>query len=156
MDDIVVARTLHVLAVVIWIGGVAMVTTVIFPAIRRGDLGADRSAAFRAIQRRFVWQARAAVVLVGLTGFYMTAKLDLWARFRSAEFWWMPAMAGLWFLFTFILFVAAPLRGRPGRGAASVPDRDFARMHRIHRLLLALSLVTVFGAVAGSHGWAFF
>ena len=28
MDDVVIARALHVLAVVIWIGGVAMVTMV--------------------------------------------------------------------------------------------------------------------------------
>jgi hypothetical protein len=39
MDDIVIARGLHVLGVVIWIGGLAMVTTVLLPAIRRGDLG---------------------------------------------------------------------------------------------------------------------
>ena len=41
MDDVVIARALHVLAVVIWIGGVSMVTTVALPAIRRGDLGGD-------------------------------------------------------------------------------------------------------------------
>ena len=33
---------LHVLAVVIWIGGVAMVTTAVLPAVRRGDLGPNR------------------------------------------------------------------------------------------------------------------
>ena len=43
MDDIAVARALHVLAVVIWIGGVSMATTVMLPAIRRGDLGAGSS-----------------------------------------------------------------------------------------------------------------
>jgi uncharacterized membrane protein len=41
-----------VLAVVIWIGGVAMATTVMLPAIRRGNLGADRLKAFEAIKRR--------------------------------------------------------------------------------------------------------
>lgn len=41
MDDVVTARALHVLGVVIWIGGVSMVTTVALPAIRRGDLGGD-------------------------------------------------------------------------------------------------------------------
>ena len=49
MDDVAVARALHVLAVVIWIGGVAMVTTVVLPAVRGGELGADRLAAFQAI-----------------------------------------------------------------------------------------------------------
>jgi uncharacterized membrane protein len=67
MDDVVIARGLHVLAVVIWIGGVAMATTVVLPAVRRGDLGADRRKDFEAIERRFVWQARTAVIVVGLT-----------------------------------------------------------------------------------------
>jgi hypothetical protein len=29
-------------------------------------------------------------------------------------------------------------------------------LHRAHRVLLALSLVTIVGAVAGSQGWSFF
>jgi len=41
MDGIAIARALHVLAVVVWIGGLAMATTVVLPAVRRGDLGAD-------------------------------------------------------------------------------------------------------------------
>ena len=44
MDDLALARALHVLAVVIWIGGVSMATTVAIPAVRRGDLGEDRPA----------------------------------------------------------------------------------------------------------------
>lgn len=77
MDDVVIARALHVLAVVIWIGGVSMVTTVALPAIRRGALGGDWLRALSAIEHRFAWQARIAVVIVGLTGFYMSARLDL-------------------------------------------------------------------------------
>ena len=109
MDDIIVARALHVLAVVTWIGGVAMATTVVIPAVRRGDLGADRLKAFQAIEHRFVWQARMAVVIVGLTGLYMLWRLDLWDRFHAASFWWMHAMVCLWLLFAFVLFVAEPL-----------------------------------------------
>jgi uncharacterized membrane protein len=35
MDDIAIVRAIHVISVVIWIGGVAMVTTVVLPAVRR-------------------------------------------------------------------------------------------------------------------------
>ena len=100
MDDVIVARALHVLAVVIWIGGVAMATTVALPAVRHGDLGSDKFQAFQAIEHRFAWQARTAIILVGLTGFYMTWRLDLWERFRTAGFWWMHAMVCLWLLST--------------------------------------------------------
>ena len=108
MNDVILARALHVLAVVIWIGGVAMATTVVLPAVRRGDLGEDRLRAFQAIEHRFVWQARTAVIVVGLTGLYMTWRLDLWNRFQAVAFWWMHAMVCVWLLFAIILFVAEP------------------------------------------------
>lgn len=76
MHDVILARALHVLGVVIWIGGVGMATMVVLPAVRRGDFGQNWLAAFQAIERCFVWQARTTVIVVGLTGLYMTARLD--------------------------------------------------------------------------------
>jgi uncharacterized membrane protein len=35
MTDVIIARALHVLGVVIWIGGVWMVTAVVLPGLRR-------------------------------------------------------------------------------------------------------------------------
>ena len=158
MDDIIVARALHVLAVVVWIGGVSMATTVALPAIRRGDLGENPLKAFEAIERRFIWQARTSVIIVGLSGLYMTGQLDLWDRFRMPSFWWMDAMVGLWLLFTIVLFIGEPfvLRRHFHRFATERPETAFAWLHRAHWILLGLSLVTVFGAVAGSHGWSIF
>jgi uncharacterized membrane protein len=156
MEDIAIARALHVLAVVIWIGGVSMATTVMLPAVRRGDLGENRLHAFDAIERRFVWQARFAVIVVGLSGLYMLWRLDLWDRFQSATFWWMHAMVCLWLLFAFFLFVAEPfiLQRYFRRWATAQPEAAFARLHRAHWVLLILSVVTILGAVAGSHGWS--
>jgi uncharacterized membrane protein len=158
MDSITIARTLHVLGVVIWIGGVSMVTTVVLAAVRRGDFGEDRLKAFQAIERRFVWQARAAVIVVGLTGLYMTAALDAWDRFQTVEFWWMHAMVCVWLIFAFLLFIAEPFIAHRhfDRWARAAPDAAFARLQRVHWILLALGLLTVFGAVAGSHGWFVF
>ena len=158
MEGLALARALHVLAVVIWIGGMALVTTVVLPAVRRGELGADRLGAFQAIERCFVWQARAAIVIVGATGFYMIVEADLWDRFRFAEFWWMHAMVGIWAVFAVGLFVVEPffLDRHIRRWASARPDRTFAWLQIAHWALLAVSLVTVCGAVAGSHGWSAF
>jgi uncharacterized membrane protein len=154
MDVLAAARALHVLAVVIWIGGVSMVTMVVLPAIRRGDFGPDRLSAFKVVEHRFVWIARAAVFVVGATGFYMVANRVLWQRFRMIEFWWMHAMVCLWLLFAFILFVAEPLalHKRFKLWAGREPQRAFAWLHRAHWILLVLSLLTIFGAVVGSQG----
>ena len=106
MDNIALARVLHVLAVILWIGGVSMATTVALPAVQRGALGADRLRAFQAFEGRFVWQARGAVIVVGLTGLYMIVRLG---PVGSASP--MPASGGcdamvcLWALFAFLLFI---------------------------------------------------
>jgi uncharacterized membrane protein len=156
MNDVIVARVLHVLAVVIWIGGVSMVTTVVLPALRRRALGETPIQAFHAIERRFVWQARTALIVVGITGLYMVARLQLWARFRSAEFWWMHAMVCLWLLFATILFIVEPLMSRRSPAAIGAQSANrLAWLQRGHWILLALSLITVAGAVAGSQGWSF-
>ncbi len=156
MDDIAIARVLHVLGVVIWIGGVSMATTVILPAIRRGNLGQNPLHAFDAIEGRFVWQARFAVLVVGLSGLYMIWRLDLWDRFRSATFWWMHAMVCVWILFAFFLFVAEPfiLQRYFRRWATAQPEAAFTWLQRAHWVLLTLSVVTILGAAAGSHGWS--
>jgi uncharacterized membrane protein len=143
---------------VIWIGGVSMATTVALPAVRRGDLGANWLSAFQAIEHRFARQARTAIVVVGLTGFYMVWRLDLWDRFQTASFWWMHAMVCLWLLFAAILFIVEPfiLHRHFRQWATERPAVAFAWLHRAHWVLLALSVVTILGAVAGSHGWSIF
>jgi uncharacterized membrane protein len=153
--DLALARAIHVLAVVLWIGGVGFVTTVLFPAVRRAHPAPARLAAFIQFEGWFAPQARIAVALAGLSGLYMIAKMDVWDRFASPRFWWMHAMVCLWLIFALMLFVIEPfvLHRRLAK-ALEEPDsgRLFDRMERLHRILLVLSLVTVFGAVAGSHG----
>ena len=46
MNEFALARVLHVLGVVLWIGGVAMVTTVLLPSVRRMKTPEERVAFF--------------------------------------------------------------------------------------------------------------
>jgi len=157
MDDLALARTIHVLAVVHWIGGVALVTAVILPAVARLSDPARRMETFEEIEGRFSVQAKISVTLAGLSGFYMTHTLGAWDRFADPQFWWMHAMVLVWGIFTFVLFVAEPLflHAWFRRRAARDPDGTFALILRVHRILLMLSAVTIAGAVLGSHGVLF-
>jgi len=155
MHDLAIARAIHVLAVVVWIGGVAMVTTVILPMVRRAPMPADGQVLLEAVERRFIWQARIATLLVAASGFYMVQRLDLWGRFRNIEFWWMHAMVLLWLIFTFVLFIGEPLAARAHRKHGSQPKRRLSFMQWLHWVLLLLSAITVLAAVAGSQGMSF-
>ncbi len=154
MPDLVVARLLHVLGVVLWIGGVAFVTLVLLPATSRHADPARGIAAFEQAEHRFSRDARLWTLLTGLSGFYMTWHLGLWSRFVEARFWWMHAMVAIWLIFTVVLFILEPLflhRWFADR-AQRDPAGTLALVRRLHWILLSASLVTVAGAVAGSHG----
>jgi uncharacterized membrane protein len=153
--DLVVARIIHVLSIVMWIGGVGFVTTVLFPSIRRSTAPEARLAAFVRFESAFSWQARISVTLAGLSGLYMTSRMDAWSRFAEPGFWWMDAMAALWAVFALMLFVIEPLVVHPRLKvalASANSSRLFEQMEHFHRLLLIASLVTILGAVGGSHG----
>jgi uncharacterized membrane protein len=158
MDDVTIARAIHVLAIVFWIGGVAMVTTVLLPAVQRFKSAEERVAFFERVERRFAWQARVTTLIAGVSGFYMVDRLGLWTSFFSIEYWWLIAMVSIWLLFTAMLFAAEPLflnRWFEER-AKLAPESTFVLIQRLHWVLLILSLITIFGAVAGSHGLSFF
>jgi uncharacterized membrane protein len=138
----------------LWIGGVGFVTTVLLPAMRNIQSPAERVVFFENVERRFGAQARFTTVLAGLTGFYMVVRLDIWDRFLSVAYWWMHAMVAVWLLFTLMLLLAEPLflhRWLIVR-ANIRPESTFELVERLHRILLALTLITLIGAVLGSHG----
>jgi len=151
MDDLIIARIVHVVAVLFWIGGVAFVTTVVMPSIRKGFLSEDKRAAFHGIEGRFAWQARIWVALAGASGFWMVYRAGLWTRYADPHFWWMHAMLLVWLLFATMLFVVEPLFLHR-RMANSSRSPDFRWIERMHWLLLILSLIAMVGAIGGSHG----
>ncbi|HJU15457.1 MAG TPA: hypothetical protein VJ770_03220 [Stellaceae bacterium] len=157
MNDFAIALVIHVLAVVLWIGGVSMVTTALLPAIRRDPDGSNPFALFAAVERRFARQARIATLLVGASGFYMVDRLGLWAGFASAAYWWLDAMVLVWLLFTLLLFIAEPLflECWVRRRAARAPERTVLLVQRFHWVMLVLSLVAIAGGVASAHGLLF-
>ncbi|MGZ0018480.1 hypothetical protein [Nitrosomonas sp. wSCUT-2] len=159
MDELVIARAVHVLGVVFWIGGVAMVTTVLLPTLAGMQSVAEAVKFFSRFRQRFAAQARISTLLVGISGFYMIYALDIWQRFTQWQYWWMHAMVLVWLFFSVMLFVMEPRSRRQATASSQLPERTevssdvFVRIQRKHLFLLIVSLLTIAGAVAGSHGW---
>jgi hypothetical protein len=63
-------------------------------------------------------------------------------------------MSAIWLIFTVMLFVLEPLVLHKlfERRARANPEGTLAMIQRLHWVLLAASLITVAGAVAGVHG----
>lgn len=154
IDDIILARALHVLALVHWIGGVAFVTLVVLPLARSRSSATDAMALFNAVERRFAAQVRVSIPLAGAAGLWMTYRMDLWERFADPRFWWMSAMLGLWLVFMLMVFVLEPLlHARFEQLALRDSASTLRRMARLHSVLLSFAALTLLGAVAGAHGF---
>ena len=154
IDGLVLARTIHVLALVHWIGGVAVVTTIVLPNARRLPSAKEAIASFETFERRFAPQARVSVLLAGLSGAYMLMEFDAWDRFRHASFWWLHLMVAVWAIFALMIYVAEPLViHRLFRDyALRNKDRAFALAIQFHALALCVSAIAIGAGVFGAHG----
>jgi uncharacterized membrane protein len=154
LDAAALARAIHVVAVVHWIGGVWFVTFVLLPAVARFAEPRHAVALFEAVEHRFAGQARLSTLAAALSGFWMTGLWAAWERFLDPRFFWMHAMVALWAIFTIVLFVAEPLVLHAWFAARArvAPEATMRLVLRLHRILSALAAGVVATAVLGAHG----
>lgn len=155
MENITIARIVHIIAVILWIGGVSMVTTVLIPAIKKIKSKEEQIKTFETIEGKFAIQAKITTLLTGLSGFYMLYEMNAWSRYLDYRFWWLHSMTLVWIIFSLILYILEPyiLHKVFAKYANKAPDKTFRIKHQLHWVLLVISLITTAGAVAGSHGW---
>lgn len=133
---------LHLLGVVVWIGGLMYQTHVLLPPARRGGAGVFSDAAVRA--RPVTWTA---VAIVVLTGLYNVTQLGALERV-------MDSGAGLVLAGKFTLVILAvalaaqrdfaqiPLL-RAALAAGDDPGAPLRAIARLDRIVLALALVII-------------
>jgi uncharacterized membrane protein len=145
-------RALHVLVVLLWMGGVAFVTFVLIPSLRRSG---DDYATFEKLEHRFGTQAKFTTQLALVSGVAMLWETNSWSRLLNT--WWLWAMILTWAIFSLMLFVLEPsLLHRHLHERAKVdPAGTLALLQRLHYVLAALGLLALLGGVIGSHGGAY-
>jgi uncharacterized membrane protein len=154
LDDFAVARAVHILALVHWIGGVAVVTTIVLPHARTMPDALSALSVFEKFERRFASQARISILLVGLSGFYMLHKLQGWTWLLDPAHWWLRLMVVVWSIFALMVFVLEPLVGHRLFQNFVLRDKEqaFALAIRLHAVALAISTLAIAAGVLGAHG----
>lgn len=109
IDYYILARAIHVIGVVIWIGGVAFVTTVLVPSLKKITDKNNRLELFEQLEGTFAIQARFVTLVTGVSGYFTIDYMDAWDRYQQSQFRWMHLMTLVWGIFTFALFVLEPL-----------------------------------------------
>ena len=155
MSLLVFARVIHVISIVLWIGGVAFITTVVIPALRRTPDPQQRWELFEKFENRFALQAKFVTVAAVISGVTMIVALNAWQRYLDISYWWMHMMSLVWLIFTLVLFVFEPLFLNRWFSEKAKDDSEafFSFLQKMHWVLLALSLVAIIGAVAGARGY---
>ena len=144
-----VARWLHLLGVVVWVGGMFFAHMALRPSVQALE-PPQRLPLLAATLSRFVtWVAVAIVAIVG-SGFFMLTTLGGFANVR----WPIHTMAALGILMVLLYawLVAVPLRELKAGVAAADWPRAGAAMGRVRHLVavnLVLGLVTLTIAALG-------
>jgi uncharacterized membrane protein len=153
---------IHVLVVILWIGGLAFVTTMVFPIILNTQNALEKVLLFQRIEHRFARVARAYNLIVGVTGFIMLFTTG-WHRIMfttpGIPLLFMTLIWLFWFVMLFGLepIVIKKMLDNMAKGGEKMEiDAVFSRMNRMHWFMLFISLVAAAAGAVFAHGPLFF
>jgi uncharacterized membrane protein len=143
----------HVLGVVVWIGGVAFVTMIVFPMITRMEDSFEKVLFFQGIEHRFAGIAKSAVVVVGLTGGWLLYITGEWRILFSVAGIGPTLMLIVWMFYLFVLLFEGRIFKMIFKGSAQQDSvKIFSLLARFHWVVLGLSLLTIGVGVWAGHG----
>ena len=144
---------IHVLGVVVWIGGVAFVTIIVFPMLLRMEGSLEKMLLFQGIEHRFAKIAKIWVAVVGITGAWMLQITGEWKTLFSAAGIGPTLMLIVWTFYLLVLLFEARLFKVLFRGEAQQDtSRVFFRLSAFHWVVLSLSLLAIGVGVWAGHG----
>jgi putative copper resistance protein D len=146
----------HLLAAMLWIGGMMFLSFILLPVLRRGSFGADRRILFQALARRFRLLVWCAIIVLVATGPLLVSSQT--GSLEEPEGWRQVLNLKLWVVAILVLLTAiqdfwlGPLVGRLRRASGDGPsaaDQLIIRLTAlIGRLGVLLAIVILFLSVA--------
>jgi uncharacterized membrane protein len=143
----------HVLGIVIWIGGVAFVTIIVFPMIMRMESSLEKVLVFQGLEHRFAKVAKISVTLVGLTGGWLLHLTGEWNILFTSRGIGPTLMIIVWTFYVLVLMFEGRLFKLIFRGDAQQDtSKVFFRLSVFHWVVLGLSLLAIGVGVWAGHG----
>ncbi len=157
---LVASYWVHLLATVIWLGGVALMAFIAWPALRQGTLSSNQW--FR-LQKRFLPWVNAALIILLITGFIQMTNDENYSGFLAIDSLWAWAIllkhvayGGMVALTAYLQFFLYPAMGRlalleESRPETAAVERDKITRREIRYLrlnLVAAAAVLLFTAIA--------
>jgi uncharacterized membrane protein len=145
---------IHVIAVVLWIGGVSFVTVVVFPMIMRMDNSLEKVLFFQGTEHRFAKIAKTCVVVVGLTGGYLLHLTGEWKGLFTMVGIGPTIMLLVWSFYVLVLLFERNIFKAMFKGEAQHDTQKvFVRLTVFHWVVMGLSMIAIgIGVYAGHSG----
>ena len=142
----------HLLATVIWLGGLALMALVAWPAVRQGTLAGNH---WLALQKRFLPWANGSLVVLLITGFIQMTNDPNYSGFLAVDGLWAGAILVKHLAFTGMMLIAVygqwwlyPAMDRARLLAAKRPSLAAAEQNKLSRREMALLRLNLACAVA--------
>ena len=150
---------IHLLTVIIWIGGLSFITIIVIPMLIRWDDPLQKAITFQSIEHRFAPIARIYNIITGVTGFVMVYLTGWYKLYHTAKGLPLLIMTLIWLVWFVMLFGLEPLIVKKmldrmiKSGVKMEIEAVFARMNRMHWVLLTISLVASVAGIVFAHGY---
>lgn len=150
----------HLLSTVVWLGGIAMMALIAWPALRQGTLSSNQ---WFQLQKRLLPWVNASLILLLITGFIQMTNDENYSGFLAIDSLWAGAMLfkhiaylGMVIIAAYLQFVLYPGMNRLALLTGSRPDLAEAEQEKLVRQevrvlrlnVLLAGLVLLFTAIA--------
>ncbi|MBI4698065.1 MAG: hypothetical protein HY758_03940 [Nitrospirae bacterium] len=142
-----IALTVHIISIIIWIGGVSFVTMITFPMIQRSNSSLEQVMMFQGTEHRFGKIAKLMVILAGMSGLLLITEKGL-----SFGAW---VMIAVWTFYASLLFglekiIFKKIFTKPS-GEELDTKKIFSILQAFHWVILALSYFAVAAGIWTAH-----
>ncbi|MEW6409968.1 MAG: hypothetical protein AB1488_07630 [Nitrospirota bacterium] len=134
---------IHLLSVVLWIGGVGFATMVVFPAIQRIENPIAKVQVFLGVEQRFSKLAKIYVIIAGITGLMLFFRRGGLETFVGIYHLMLAFKVIVWLTFFILLFGAEKHLMKILVSQQTAPEKAFRRLSIFHWFMLILSGVAI-------------
>ncbi|MBI5642146.1 MAG: hypothetical protein HY954_01575 [Deltaproteobacteria bacterium] len=148
----------HLLTVILWIGGLAFVTMIVLPMAIKTPDALQKVLMFQRIEHRFASIARAYNLITGISGFIMMFMMGWHKLLFTRAGIPLTVMTMVWVFWFVMLFGLEPiiikkmLENMAKSGAQMDIDGVFKKLNRMHWFMVAISLAAAAAGALVAHG----
>lgn len=158
----ILMHIIHLITVILWIGGLAFVTVIMLPITLGTKDSLQKVLSFQRVEHRFAKLARIYNIVTGVSGFVMLFMMDWQKLLFTRDGAALTVMTVIWVFWFVMLFGLEPIIIRKmlekmikGEEKMDI-DGVFRKMFVLHWVLMVVSFAAAAAGALHAHGYRIF